>query len=119
MQLQAYRANLPPYDAPLMQPFQARQWWQAIDSKLPIVHLAAFLLDVVPHAAATERVFSLMGWYHSKQRNRMSVQTTGRLTAIKTFHQQTASRCACQLSGQSASWQWWLRLQGYASMHCS
>ncbi|CAL8465860.1 g5396 [Coccomyxa elongata] len=47
-------------------------------------------LQVVPHAASTERLFSLMSWYHSALRNRMSVEATGRLAAIKTHHEQAA-----------------------------
>ncbi|CAK0733669.1 hypothetical protein CVIRNUC_000313 [Coccomyxa viridis] len=59
-----------------------------LDPKLTIVHLAVFLYDVVPHAATVERLFSLMGWYHNARRNRLGVDSTGSMTAIKTFYEQ-------------------------------
>ena len=90
-QLRGYKSSSSPYDAPLgsLKDFSAKLWWQGIDSSLIIVHLAVFLYDVVPHAATTERLFSIMGWYHSDVRNRLGVGTTGRMSAIKTFYEQS------------------------------
>ena len=95
-ELQAYKSSSPPFNAPLgnLSTFQPKLWWQGIDARLTIVHLAIFLYDMVPHAATVERIFSLMGWYHSDRRNRLGVDSTGSLTAIKTFYEQKPPRCA-------------------------
>ena len=83
----------PPFNAPLGN-FQPKLWWQGLDPKLTIVHLAVFLYDVVPHAATVQRLFSLMGWYHNARRNRLGVDSTGSMTAIKTFYEQKPPWCA-------------------------
>ena len=90
-QLQAYKISRAPFDALLGKPedFSAQHWWRSIDESLIIVQLAVFLYDGVPHAATVERLFSIMGWYHSAVRNRLGVGTTGRMSAIKTFHEQS------------------------------
>lgn len=90
-QLAAYKGGSSPFDAPLgnLKDFNAQLWWRSIDSSLIIVQLAVFLYDIVPHAATTERIFSIMSWYHTAVRNRLSVGTTGRMSAIKTFYEQS------------------------------
>jgi hypothetical protein len=95
-ELQAYKSSSPPFNALLgnLSTFNPKLWWQGIDARLTIVHLAIFLYDIVPHAATVERLFSLMGWYHSDRRNRLGVDSTGNLTAIKTFYEQKPPRCA-------------------------
>ncbi len=76
-EMQAYKSSSPPFHAPLgnMSTFQPILWWQSIDPRLTIVHLAIFLYQIVPHAAITERLFSLMGWYHTERRNRLGVDS--------------------------------------------
>ena len=95
-EMQAYKSSRPPFNAPLgnVAAFQPKLWWQGIDPKLTIVHLAVFLYDIVPHAATVERLFSLMGWFHNARRNRLGVDSTGCMTAIKTFYEQKPPRCA-------------------------
>ena len=94
-ELQAYKSGSPPFNAPLgnVAVFQPKLWWRAFDQNLTIVHLAIFLYEIVPHAATVERLFSLMGWYHSDRRNRLGVDSTGAMTAIKTFYEQASPRC--------------------------
>ncbi|CAN0346568.1 unnamed protein product, partial [Phaeothamnion confervicola] len=58
-----------------------------------IATLAITLLRVVPHAAAPERLFSVLKWIQSDRRNRMSVQA---LSAIATI------RCHLQRQGEPA-----------------
>ena len=96
-ELQAYKTGSPPYNAPLgnLAAFQPKLWWQSLDARLIIVHLAVFLYDIVPHAATVERLFSIMGWYHSDSRNCLGVHSTGSMTSIKTFYEQKPPRCAC------------------------
>ena len=95
-ELQAYKSSRPPFNAPLgnLSTFQPKLWWQGIDARLTVVHFAIFLYDMVPHAATVEHIFSLMGWYHSDRRNRLGVDSTGSLTAIKTFYEQKPPWCA-------------------------
>ncbi len=95
-ELQAYKSSSPPFNAKLgnLSTFQPKLWWQGIDARLTVVHLAIFLYDIVPHAATVERLFSLMGWYHSDRRNRLGVNSTGSLTSIKTFYEQKSPRYA-------------------------
>lgn len=50
--------------------------------------LGVLFCDIVPHAADIERTFSMMGWYHSDIRNRMSAATTTAMTTIRTFYKQ-------------------------------
>ena len=68
-----------------------QRWWQSNGEKNIIAQLACFFNDVVPHAAATERIFSLMGILHSKERHLMSVVSTGMMAAVKVFYQQEGS----------------------------
>ena len=67
IQLGACKCGNAPLDAPLgnLRDFKAQMWWRGIDSTLTIVQLAVFLYDIVLHAATTERLLSIMGWYHS------------------------------------------------------
>ena len=60
-EMQAYKSSSPPFNAPLcnVAAFRPKLWWQGIDPKLTIVHLAVFLYDIVPHAATVERLFIL------------------------------------------------------------
>jgi hypothetical protein len=94
-ELQAYKSSSPPFNTPLgnLAAFKPKLWWQSLGANLIIVHLAVFLYDIVPHAATVERLFSLMGWFHNDRRNRLGVDSTGNLTAIKTFYEQKAPRC--------------------------
>jgi hypothetical protein len=68
------------------------------EGALTLLELPFLLLDVVPHAAAPERMFSTMGWQQSKLWNRLSGTSTTTLTAIKVFHdaeeQRSVSSCS-------------------------
>lgn len=69
--------------------FKPRYWWSTFNKDAltdKIQELALLLFDVVPHSAATERTFSIAGWLQSKTRNRMTVGTTGKLSAIKLHY---------------------------------
>ena len=57
------------------------------NSNAAIVGLAVLLLDVVPHAAEPERVFSNMKFISSDRRNRMSQSMMTMLTTIKMDEQ--------------------------------
>jgi hypothetical protein len=57
-----------------------------------LISLALLLLDIVPHSAAPERAFSLMGWLHCALRNRLSVAITSMMTAIKLEHEPLSAK---------------------------
>eukprot|EP00898_Chlorokybus_atmophyticus_P001778 jgi/Chlat1/2600/Chrsp178S02497 len=87
-QLAEYKAGLSPFNHPCGgDTFNLRAWWLAAGAtRAEITTLAIVLLDLVPHAAAPERTFSTMGWFHSDKRNRMNALTTGMLAAVKVHH---------------------------------
>jgi hypothetical protein len=92
-QMQAYKAGLPPYNqlyAGEQSQQATRLWWSAINAAGTniIVNLAILLLDVVPHAAAPERLFSMLGWFQSNLRNRLSVGTTGMMAVTRQHLQE-------------------------------
>jgi hAT family C-terminal dimerisation region len=69
--------------------FKLKSWWrqkfgQNCDE---LCTLACMLADIVPHAASPERVFSMMGWYQSKRRNRLGIKTVQSMAAIKLDQQ--------------------------------
>jgi hypothetical protein len=51
-----------------------------------LAELAGVLLDVVPHAASAERVFSQMGWFEGTTSHRMATSTTAKKVAIKLHY---------------------------------
>lgn len=88
--LQQYAVGSAPYDMPTPHPLDVRAWWGSVRSQdnAAIVGLAQLLLDVVPHAADPERVFSAMGWFQSARRNRMGQEMLTMMTAVKQHHDQ-------------------------------
>lgn len=56
------------------------------DDGAVLAEMAGVLLDVVPHAAGPERVFSQMGWYEGSTSSRMNTDTTGKKVAIKLHY---------------------------------
>jgi len=90
--MNAYRAGAAPYNIPYTSSHTPKLWWEEVDragsgaaSRLVLL-VAQKLLVPAPHSAAPERAFSMMGWFHSDLRNRMSVETTKMLTAIKMHY---------------------------------
>jgi len=76
-QIMKYKAGEAPYNLPFADEFMsATLWWQTTEdcmgSELKI--LAVQLLSITPHSAACERTFSILGWIHSKSRNRFLVR---------------------------------------------
>lgn len=91
-QLMRYRAGINPFNqARGGAAFNVRDWWLAVGASRAcneLVHLALVLHDIVPHAAAPERTFSLMGWYESGNRHGLGIQTNAMMAAIKQHYQQ-------------------------------
>lgn len=91
-QLQVYKTGGAPFDKGYGgSAFNLRAWWASMldtPAAKESAELAVLLLDIRPHAADPERTFSTMGWFKSARRNRLSVQTTAMMTAIKVYNQQ-------------------------------
>eukprot|EP00775_Hariotina_reticulata_P003312 gene3312-3588_t len=70
--------------------FSCKDWWSTVAMDAggaALAELALVLLDVVPHAAEPERVFSKMGWYEGRQSNRLSVLSNSKKTTIKLYYE--------------------------------
>ena len=93
-QMQLYKAGMAPYDLQFGgEGFNAKAWWTSVTtpSSTVLAALAQLLLDIVPHAAATERIFSMLGWFHTKFRNSLSVTNTDMMaTTAQHYLQQRA-----------------------------
>lgn len=63
-------------------------WWKAA-TKLELKIVAQRLLDIVPHATNIKRVFSMLGWIHSKSRNRLRNATVANMAKIRLHHLNT------------------------------
>ena len=86
-----YKAGAPPYDLQYGgENFNVRAWWSAVrgNTSTELVNLALLLLDIVPHAAATERIFSMLGWFHSKLRTALGVELTDMLSTTRQHYMQ-------------------------------
>lgn len=89
VQMKAYMSRHVPYHLPASGHLaDAETWWQHIPlghdgQQLMIVRLALLLLHVVPHSAAPERLFSLLKWYQSDRRNRLSSSMLNKMSTIK------------------------------------
>lgn len=87
-----------PFDLPTTS-LTCRDWWTTIEKDedaVFVAELAGMLLDVVPHAAGPERVFSLMGWYEGSTSNSMAPSTTAKNVAIKLHYDAVdPPKCRC------------------------
>jgi hypothetical protein len=65
--------------------FDVITWWKSLDPEQTgeLQWLVEYLYCIVPHAAAPERTFSLMGWVQSKQRNRLGTEKLTMITALQ------------------------------------
>ncbi|CAN0316257.1 unnamed protein product [Phaeothamnion confervicola] len=79
-QMRAYRSGVAPFDVTCEgrgRSAAVHAWWIQIEQSPGgdiISKLAIVLLDVVSHAAAPERTFSLLGWLQSERRNRITLR---------------------------------------------
>jgi len=90
-QMQQYKLSCPPYDAPFNLKMNAPiLWWSAIEDVMGnnLSRLAIRLLSIAPHSANCERVFSLMSWYHSKRRNRLTVERVEAMARLHNYYVQ-------------------------------
>jgi GNAT superfamily N-acetyltransferase len=85
-QLMKYKSGDAPYNLQFASDFMSPTlWWQTTEDSVgaQLKTLAVTLLSITPHSAACERTFSILGWIHSKSRNRMLIS---RLEAIRKLY---------------------------------
>jgi hypothetical protein len=73
--------------------FSCKTWWSTVaknPSAAVLAELAGVLLDVVPHAAGPERVFSQMGWFEGSTSSSLATSTTAKKVAIKMHYDAVA-----------------------------
>jgi hypothetical protein len=97
--LEQYRHSSSPFSEPFLG--DPHQWFQSIPLKSEgirqLVTLALLLLDIVPHAAEPERLFSILRYIFTSNRNNMSVKSLKMISTVKTSYlqkeaEQTAAR---------------------------
>lgn len=95
-QLWAYHEKQGPYSTDHNPSLPAQEWWRGIKdpTALPLCTLAILILDMVPHAAAPERMSSYMGWYQNEKRNRMLPTTLTGLVQVKQYYDAHKPPCA-------------------------
>ena len=89
-QLSNYSSYCAPFNLPASGPgFSCHTWWSTVGQNADgavLAEMAGVLLDVVPHAAGPERVFSQMGWYEGSTSSRMTTATTAKKVSIKLHY---------------------------------
>jgi uncharacterized protein YecT (DUF1311 family) len=65
--------------------FNVRQWFETLPPATAgmVINLGTLLLDIVPHAADTERTISIHRWFDAPRRNRATTTTQGRMVKVK------------------------------------
>jgi hAT family C-terminal dimerisation region len=88
-QLIAYNCGEYRYESPAcLDGFKLATWWkQRSGDVAELKKMATLLAEIVTHSASPERVFSLMGWYHSEVRNRLCMHMVKCMAAIKMDQQ--------------------------------
>ena len=100
-QLMKFKHGQSPYDLPFDGEFMSPcLWWMSVADSVgsELQRLAMRLLSITPHSAACERAFSILGWIHTKSRNRMLIP---RLEAMGKMYMYTA--CHMQLPKNQSS----------------
>ena len=91
-QLMKYKSGDAPYNLPFANDFMSPTlWWQTTEDSIGVQlkTLAVTLLSITPHSAACECTFLILGWIHSKSKNRMLIS---RLEAIGKLYLHYMSR---------------------------
>jgi hypothetical protein len=108
-QLMKFKNMEKPYDLPFSPDFMTPSlWWNTMEDSIgsELKTIAIKLLAITPHSAACERTFSVLGWIHTKARNRLLVE---RLEAIGKMYLYNWSHCDTEIkhvvssSSQTAS----------------
>ena len=77
-QMKLFRTRQIPFDINLGNTELPISWWMSMEDNFPegedyLVQLAIKLLSITPHAAGCERIWSSLGWFYGKRRNRLGL----------------------------------------------
>lgn len=89
IQLQAYKERHEPFDATWVDGMSLLAWWKALlafPSSRVLATIAIVLASIVPHSADLERLFSIMGWFHSPRRSSMLSDKLGMMSKVRTYY---------------------------------
>lgn len=87
-ELASYRAGHAPYDQPWVDSMSLSAWWKAVKGcqSRVLVDMARLLAAICPHSADVERLFSIMGWYHSPGRASLLSSKVSMMCKIRTAY---------------------------------
>jgi hypothetical protein len=72
------------YDCRVSKPLT---WWNLIEDKYENLQLLAKkIFSIVPHSASCERVFSALGWFYGKKRQRLGINNLESLSKIRHYN---------------------------------
>ena len=72
------------YDCQISKPLT---WWNLIEDKYENLQLLAKkIFSIVPHSASCERVFSALGWFYGKKRQRLGINNLESLSKIRHYN---------------------------------
>src|SRR6266511_707800 len=72
------------YDCQILKPLI---WWNLIKNKYENLQLLAKkIFSIVPHSASCERVFSALGWFYGKKRQRLGINNLESLSKIRHYN---------------------------------
>src|SRR6266542_4259612 len=72
------------YDCQISKPLT---WWNLIEDKYENLQLLAKkIFSIVPHSAFYERVFSALGWFYGKKRQRLGINNLESLSKIRYYN---------------------------------
>jgi hypothetical protein len=96
-QMRAYRKRLPPFDVSFRDNESPQLWWSSIEDCFAkdedyICQLAMKLFAITPHAAACERIWSMLGWYYGKRRVRLSLHKIESMQKLAAFYISNAKK---------------------------
>ena len=96
-QMRTYRKRLPPFDVSFRDNESPQLWWSSIEDCFAegedyICQLAMKLFAITPHAAACERIWSMLGWYYGKRRTRLALHKLESMQKLAAFYISNAKK---------------------------
>ena len=87
-ELALYRDSSAPYDLPFVAGMSLSAWWHQVHGAASpyLVKIAILLADICPHAADVERLFSIMGNFHTPRRGNLSASGLEMMSKLKIFY---------------------------------
>ena len=96
-QMRAYCKRLPLFDVFFWNNESPQVWWSSIEDCFAegedyICQLAMKLFAITPHAAACERIWSMLGWYYGKRRTRLALHKLESMQKLAAFYISNAKK---------------------------